>query len=304
MAFKRLSLVFVLVATLLAGDRILASFLDTVLLRSGLRFSVLYGGGQKCDILILGNSRGVNTFYAPAIQEATGMSTLNLSYNGMSADVAEALFLDYLDRNRKPQILIVEITNLTHRSELLNDLKLYAPHSERLMGLLRETNPGAVRWVTLSHLFRFNSEMFLRALYYQRGTDQNWINRYQINRALLNSTASDNSHELRTFPENLAALKRIVSRAQALGIHVRMVVGPYLPAYGKSISNLNQWVEDVGKEMTGSTPVRDYSSAITDVSAFADRMHLNYEGSRALLKRLISDGVFASRPSRTLASSQ
>jgi hypothetical protein len=300
---KRASLVIAFVAIFLVGDRVIASLLDTVLLRSGLRFSILYSGGRQYQILILGNSCGVNTFYAPAIQEATGMSTLNLSYNGMSADVAEALFLDYLDRNRQPKLLIIEITNITHRSELLNDLKLYAPHSERLMSILRANNPEAARWVQISHLFRFNSEMFLRALYYQGVTDQTWINRYQINRTLLNSAANGNSHELKTFPENLAAMKRIVSHAQSLGISVRVVVGPYLPAYGKSLSNMHRWVREVEKEMAGGISIRDYSDAISDVSAFADRMHLNYEGSCVLLKRLIRDGVFTASPPQSLASS-
>ena len=304
MAFKRASWVIIFLAIFLVGDRVIASFLDTVVLSSKLRFSLLYSGGQEYEILVLGNSRGVNTFYAPAIQEATGKPTLNLSYNGMSADVAEALFLDYLDRNRKPQLVIIEITNLTHRSELLNDLKLYAHHSERLMGLLREANPETARWAKASHLFRFNSEMFLRALYYQTSSDQTWINRYQINRTLPNSAANGDSQKVLTFPENLAAMKRIVSLAQRLGISVRMVVGPYLPAYGKHLSNLGQWVDEVGKEIAVDIPVWDYSEAITDVSAFADRMHLNYEGSCALLKRLIRDGVFTAPPPQSLASSR
>jgi hypothetical protein len=291
-AIKRTLWVIVLSTVFLGGDRLISSLLDTVVLSSQFRFSLLYSGGHHYDILILGNSRGVNTFYAPAIQAVTGKTVLNLSYNGMSADVAEALFLDYLDRNSKPELVIIEITNLTHGIELLHDLKLYSNRSMRLSSLLMKNNPDLARWIATSHLYRLNSEMFLRALYYQTSSDQTWINRYQINPALLRSAENGPSESVRALPQNLAAMKRIVATAQMRGIGVRMVVGPYLPAYGKHLTNLQQWVREIEEEMGIDIRVWDYSDAITDVSTFADRMHLNYEGSRALLRLFIRDGIF------------
>ena len=276
----------------LAGDRIIASLLDKVVLRSQFRFSLLYNGGQKYDILIMGNSRGVNTFYAPAVQEATGKTTLNLSYNGMSADVAEALFMDYLDRNEKPKLLILEVSNVTHNIELLKELKLYATRSERLTNLFRKNNPNVAFWIEASHVFQFNDEMFLRALYYYQQSDQTWINRYTINPALLQSIQLGRPEKLTALPENVAALRRIVNTAKIQHIGIRMVVGPYLPAYGSRLANLHGWAEEVERAVASDIPVWDYSTAVKDTTAFADRLHLNYQGSLVLLKELLRDGLF------------
>jgi hypothetical protein len=275
-----------------AGDRLLAMLLDQVLLRSQFRFSVLYKGGQQYDIIIMGNSRGVNSFYTPAIQETTGKTTVNMSYNGMSTDLAEALFMDYLDRNRKPKLLILEISNVTDESGLLNELKLYAAHSERLAKLLRAANPQVALWTEASHIFKFNGEMFLRTLYYYQESDQTWINRYQISPALLQSTRSGRDGIFRATPENLAALKRIIKVARTQGIEVRAVVGPYLPAYCDQITNFQDWMNQIRKAIGSDIRIWDYTRAIVDTTAFADREHLNYQGTIVLLKSLVRDGIF------------
>ena len=46
----------------------------------------------------------------PKVEEKLGKSVFNLGYNGMSMAVAEALFLDYLERNRTPETLLLEVT--------------------------------------------------------------------------------------------------------------------------------------------------------------------------------------------------
>ena len=295
--------IIIFLMTFFAGDRLIAFLLDKVLLRSQFRFSLLYKGGQQYDIIIMGNSRGVNSFYTSAIQEATGKATVNLSYNGMSANLAEALFMDYLDRNRKPKLLVLEISNVTDESGLLNELKLYTTSSERLAKLLRTANPQAAFWTEASHIFKFNGEMFLRTLYYYQESDQTWINRYQISPALLQSTRSGRQEILRATPENLAALKRIINVARTQGIEVRAVVGPYLPAYCDQITNFQDWLNEIKRTIGSDIRIWDYSRAISDTTAFADREHLNYRGSLVLLKELVQDGLFA-EPAPTLPLTQ
>ncbi len=284
------TIIFLMIA--FAGDRVIASVLDKVVLHSKFRFSLLYKGGQQYDVLILGNSRSVNSFYAPAIQEATGKTTLNLSYNGMSADLAEALFMDYLERNGKPKLLILEISNVTHRSNLLNELKLYTAHSERLAELFRRANPHVAFWAEASHVFQFNGEMFLRALYYLGASDQSWINRYQISAALVRSLQANRQEDIGVLPENLVALRRIIDTARQKDISVRLVISPYLPEYRRHLSNLSAWIKAV-QAIAMDIPVWDYSMAVEATSAFADRLHLNYHGSVLLLGRLKHDGFFA-----------
>ena len=210
----------------------------------------------------------------------------------MSADLAETLFMDYLDRNRKPKLLILEISNVTDENGLLNELKIYTAHSERLAKLLRTANPQAALWTEASHIFKFNGEMFLRTLRYYHESDQTWVNRYQISPALLQSTRSGRQEILGATPENLTALKRIINVARTQGIEVRAVVGPYLPAYCDQITNFQDWLNEIKRTMGSDVRIWDYSRAISDTTAFADREHLNYQGSLVLLKELVRDGLF------------
>src|SRR5438132_887929 len=63
----------ILAAVIIAGDHLLAIALGQVLVRSQFRFSRLYRGGNDADIIVLGDSRGVHSFYAPALEELTGL---------------------------------------------------------------------------------------------------------------------------------------------------------------------------------------------------------------------------------------
>ena len=94
----------VLLAIIIAGDHLLALALHQVLVRSQFRYSRLYRGGNDADVVIIGDSRGVHSFYAPALEQMTGLRALNLSYNSLSPHVAEAVLMDYLDHNRAPRI--------------------------------------------------------------------------------------------------------------------------------------------------------------------------------------------------------
>ena len=74
-------------------------------------------------------------------------------------------------------------------------------------------------------------------------------------------------------------------------IPVRLVVGPYLPAFRSKMTTYDVWVDAVS-DGVGGVPIWDYSQAVTDVTAFADRVHLNYRGARLLTPRLFEDGLF------------
>jgi hypothetical protein len=50
-------------------------------------------------VIVIGDSRGVHSFYAPRLEQLTGRPALNLSFNSMSMPIAEALLADYLERN-------------------------------------------------------------------------------------------------------------------------------------------------------------------------------------------------------------
>ena len=275
----------------LVGDRVAALGLEQLVLRSQLRFSRLYRGGMNNDLVIIGNSRGVNGFYAPLIQQRTGARTLNLSYNGMSAIAAEAVLDDYLDHNARPRLIVFEVTNVYSNEDALKDLALFRFASPRLAALQREYHPRVAAACRVSHLIAFNNELFLRSLYYFRSTDQDWVNRGHIDAALLASADTMHPVALALPPPNVAALVRSVSRARRDGIAVELVVTPFLPAYRARLANFPQWKASLQESL--GAPILDYSSAVSDDRDFGDRLHLNFAGSRVLLDRLMTDGVFA-----------
>src|SRR6202008_2093191 len=117
----------------------------------------------------------------PGVASATGLSTLNLSYNGMSMRIAEAVLSDYVGRNGKPQMLIAKVTCLAQSPlDLMADMKSYATVSQRLEDLAKEAHPRVPVAARLFHLPVFNNEILLRSPYYLRRPDQDWVNRHTI----------------------------------------------------------------------------------------------------------------------------
>src|SRR5690606_27714487 len=99
--------IFLFLLILFTGDRLLSILIDKFIVsKSEFRYSKLYRGKAKADILIIGNSRGLS-FYQPSIEEETGLSVFNLSYNGLPTNLALVLFKDYLKVNGAPKLVII-----------------------------------------------------------------------------------------------------------------------------------------------------------------------------------------------------
>ncbi|HEX3071963.1 MAG TPA: hypothetical protein VHX14_25595, partial [Thermoanaerobaculia bacterium] len=228
MADRRRALIWftALLALVFAGDRVLAWALGQVLVRSQFRFSRLYRGGNDTDILILGDSRGVHSFYQPEIEKLTGLRAFNLSYNSMSARIAEAVLRDYLDHNRAPRLVVIEASCTITEGALAGQLGTYASFSPRLAALYAEGYPDAALEGRLFHLLRLNSEFYLEALHYQTRSDQDWIMRAEIPAGLRNRQPGLWSLPR---PENLEALIRIAALLRQRGIEDRLVIAPYYP---------------------------------------------------------------------------
>ena len=126
---------------LFAGDRLAGWLLQRETMTSQFRYSRLYSGRAGADLLLVGNSRGL-TFYEPYIEQSTGRSTCNISYNGLPMDVANALVQDYLERYPAPRTMLLDITMCDRaNNELLAGFAAYAPFSARLSGLIRDSLP-------------------------------------------------------------------------------------------------------------------------------------------------------------------
>ncbi len=289
--WRRIGWGLALVAVVVAGDRALAAGLHAAVMQSGNRFAVLYRGDAPGGVLILGNSRGVNTFHQPTLEGLVGPPVFNASYNGMSTELSEVVLYDYVERNPEPELVVIEVTGVGADDDQLRDFFPFATESERLRAYLSETLPARVATARrLFALYNYNGEMLYRSLA-AGGSDQGTINRYKISPALIAAADRQAPTQTRLRYGNAAALGRMVSFCQARGIPVRLVIGPYLPAFRAKLEGYDEWVDAV-REAAGGAPVWDYSEATDDVTAFADRVHLNYRGARLLAPRLVEDGLF------------
>lgn len=292
--WQRTLYVLVFFLIVLLGDRLIAASVDKIVLTSQFRLSKLYRGDQTRELVVLGNSRGVNSIYAPDIQKYTGLSIINLSYNGMSMQLSEALFLDYLEHNNPPKLLILEITNLFVSDGLIKELKMYSRSSSRIRRLLEKSEPQLAFASHFSHIFSLNGEILLRTLYYLNKSDQSWINRSEISPQLLESVKNMEPVDLEVKHENIVSLQNIIKVAHKKGIDIRLFVSPYLPAYVDKISNFSREIETIQK-IIGKEKIWEYSKAVENVDGFADRVHLNYKGSKSLMNKLDEAGFFRTK---------
>ncbi|PAP77159.1 hypothetical protein [Rubrivirga marina] len=289
--WKRIGWGLALVALVVAGDRALAAGLHAAVMSTGNRFAVLYRGEAPGGVLILGNSRALNTFHQPTLAGLLNVPVFNASYNGMSTELSEVVLYDYVDRNPDPELVVIEVTGVGADDDQVRDFFPFAAESERLRTYLSQTLPPRVATARrLLGLYNYNGEMLYRSLA-AGASDQGTINRYKISPALVAAAERQEVAETRLRPENLAALGRMIAFCGERRIPVRLVVGPYLPAFRSKMTTYDAWVDAVS-DGVGGVPIWDYSQAVTDVTAFADRVHLNYRGARLLAPRLFEDGLF------------
>lgn len=276
-------------------DRVAGYGLLTLADRSSIRFSQLYGGEIEKDILVVGSSRGVNSLYAPDTLEKAGFSSYNLSWNGQSSEVSLAVIRDFLDNHKPPRMVLFEITNINGKTELLQSLKMYAGRSPRMEHLLKRDHKSLWFASQLSHLFRCNSEYFLRCLYYLRKDDQTWINTYQLTPEYFQVLVAKKDYELfrEPEPERLNELVVLTEELESRGIQIRFIVSPFLPEWIANNPEFHDWLDQI-RDGLGEHRVFDYHNTLHGLEYFADAVHINRNGADLLLQTMIQDGFFDS----------
>jgi hypothetical protein len=296
------------------GDRIGGYFLQKITEQSQFRYSRLYYSNEDADILFVGNSRGL-TFFQPEVENVTGLKTMNLSYNGMPADLAKALVMDYLDKHKAPKTMIVDITLCDRENEVFkNGFNLYTSQSQRLTDLIKNNvsthrpEPTSLKVDTvdiyagkkvyygglISHLYRYNSEIFQRVLYHKNKTDEDWLLDRVIAETAAQDTANMKSYPVRMFPQMVTHLKEMIDYAKAKGIDVKLVINPYLPAFANSPAIRDSFLTPLKTYVETATgmPVRDFSTALKEREDIGDYQHANKKGSTRYMQILKAEGFF------------
>ncbi len=268
------------------GGAVLHHFVDT----SQFRYSRLYNGTAGAQVLFMGNSRGLS-FYEPHVRKLTGRTSFNLSYNALPMDLGYTLFQDYLKRNPAPNDLIIEVSMCNKlNKELIMSFGCYAPYSPELAHLINVYDPKMGIAGELISLVRYNSEVFQRALYYLRKSDENWLINRTISPTMIDAMASRKPYGLSIASEDiLQNLVKTIKLAHAKNIRVHLVVNPYLPAFAAKLDHLQPWKEQISTA-TG-LPVIDYSNAVQGNEFFTDYQHLNVKGSYQYISLLKRDAI-------------
>lgn len=280
--------IFLLV--LFIGDRAGGFVLKKIESGSKFRFTKLYNGAAACDILIAGNSRGLS-FYQPFIEEKTNQKVFSLAYNGMSSSLLKVFIQDYFERYAPPKKLILEVTCADRfNKELIPAFSTYASYSPNIRKYLKKENPNTYYGTQLSHLLRYNSEVFQRSLRYLSFSDKFWLTDRTISEAMQAESETLKKVSIDHIPELQDALGDIVKLAQSKGTKVELVIAPFLPNYKKAMFNLTDYIVEVERQ-TG-LKVKNYSGSIKEAKYFGDYFHINVFGSEKFINFLDKDGVF------------
>ena len=284
------------------GDRLAGYFLGKITNNSQFRYSRLYNSTEDADILFIGNSRGL-TFFQPEAERLTKVKTMNMSYNGMPADLAKCLVMDYLDRHAPPKVMIVDVTLCDRENDVLKSgFNLYTPKSLRLDTLLRGMTTGDDNFAgtkvvvggNVSHLYRHNSEIFQRVLYHRNKTDEDWL----IDRVISEKTATDtalSSYKVRMFPNMVAHFKEMIDYAKSKGVEVKLVINPYFPAFAESAEMKDSFLIPLKTSVEAVTglPVHDFSTVLTEMDEIGDLQHANKKGSIHYMNILLEKGILS-----------
>ncbi len=319
---KKLYWVFIVILLFFAGDRLLGWVLKQLTEKSQFRYSRLYQGKAQADILLVGNSRGL-IFYQPHIEKITGKKTFNISYNGMPMNLAEVLVKDYLEKYPAPKQMILDVSMCDRLNKsLITGFNLYTPYSPRMYDLVHLNDTTSAVGGNIFHIYRYNSEIFQRSMFYLNKSDEDWLLDRVINDAMVTRITNYKPDTIKivqrdtikpedrkerlfksiisnlTFTKNgeveyvkgvMEHLASTVEFAKAKGVDVQLVINPYYPPYLDKLVNLDQLKAEAEKA-TGMK-VHDYSNAVKDPKGFGDYQHLNKAGSRIFLDQLKADGI-------------
>lgn len=292
MKLNYFSAVLIFCSFLFVIDRIGAELMKHLLAKSEFRYVRLYEGRDNAEIVIVGNSRGVNTFFTPFLERELKKSITNISYNDLKAEIVDVLISDYVEFYH-PKLVIFEIDYLFKGPKnipLLRDLKLYTDYSDKLAQMLKRDTRNHYYAGQIFSLFKYNTPFFYRNIFYFGKSDKGWINNYKISSELIKKTQKMESFELKINNESLNIFNESVKKLKEEGILVKMVFGPYLPLYKEKIIGFEKLTATL-KAQTG-LDFFDYSGALAEPKHFGDRIHSNKAGALILGEKMIADGVF------------
>ncbi len=166
-------------------------------------------------------------------------------------------------------------------------------NSDEVKLVLRNFDRRVYYATEFSHLYRWNSELLLRSLALMNKDDQDLSMRRHVTEAMLEKFRFMEPVEMLRDPGNVDSLKLLLDICDRNGIEAELLFAPYLPTYVERVPEVGEWIAWLETQI--GRPVKDYSQRFNlNPSAddwFADRVHLNTEGSAEFARIIIADGV-------------
>jgi hypothetical protein len=204
----------------------------------------------------------------------------------------EALIADFLAHNNRPDLALIEVSNVMEISGIMAKALLPLIDLESQTMQLIEKNDAVdanlSRWL---RLYRLNGEIFLRGLYYAlQSSDQDWTGQIGlINQSMIEIARAKS---LMYSQDNFEPLLRTLKVLETHKVHSRLVLAPYHPAALERNDRVANFVDRLRQRMPESIPIFDFSHELSDDKYFSDPYHLNQDGAAAMFTLGLSQGLF------------
>lgn len=260
-------LLFWLIAIVLV-DMIASLFLDSVIKHSGIRYSRMTA--EYYDVAVLGNSRGVNSVNEEIFENEEDLEVLNLSHNGLSS--SEILHLAKFLRDSATVYIEASAFLWSDKPSKSNNARF------NVFKHLRGES-----WKLLS-LSNYNHEIFLRALYYLKGSDKGWANDGVMTSEKLSFLSSQLTDKNRLNCD-LTDFHLLSQSLSERGVRTIFYLAPMRIELIENYENWESCMSELRKNFPDS--FIDLSRAVTDAASFADLMHTNNKEVRVIHKALL-----------------
>jgi len=265
------------------------------LTHSSFRFSRIAAGDIHVDVLVASNSRARDLLTGSASDDFPGdspghsPSVFNLAYNGLSREDTIEWIKTFFRQGNSANTILIETSALYDNQHFCDSKPYWVVYPE-----LRAAQRGAcgkdahsARYFPLT---MFNSEQYLRALYYvvwNRHGDQDWADDYEIPDRLCAQLPLDNVfgfQKLALRLDQAKAAREIAELEAWLANHghrsrVVFVLAPFLaaPAALAAIADMDR----TAASLLGSDGNLSLSTALgDDCRDFADSEHIGPAGRR------------------------
>ncbi|SMH54135.1 hypothetical protein [Azospirillum agricola] len=287
---RLLSCIALIVAMVATMDRVLASALGDLLLRSDDRFMAVYRppapDDRPADVVVLGNSRADNHFPTEAMGNLACGSAINLGMGGAPTTISALLWEDYVERHGAPRLLLLEPTGVVDDPRTLADVPLLSHYSPRVDDFVRRTDHGLWLSNQAFHLMAFNSNQTIRlAAGLVRPSGDRTLSGV-VPAPLRAQLASAPEERMEGFQPNWEAMSRIIESARAHGTRVAVVVTPYYPIHSAKLTNFDAFFAELKSRLPADVTFIDGRRTVQREELFMDALHINQDGVQAMFTAL------------------